>query len=298
MIQDPSASQLPNSLHSRAAETRDEVPLRSEGAGSDGPENDDVLRSDDNGALRPEDDRLRQAMAPIMEKSVLEVLERGSKGLIDSLYPLIGRSVRRSVRESLSALAQSVDSTMRDTLTLKQFRWRLEARRKGVSLSQLVMQKSLLFRVEEAFLIHQKTGLLVAHVGARAEDNRDLISGMFTAIQDFVADSFGPPDRESMDDSPRETLGRFQVGDQDVWLFHGPSAYVAVVITGNAAESYRDHFHAVLEEIHERFGNELAAYEGDGEALKPTGLLVEDCLIEQQREGNKKKSPKLFLLLM
>ena len=95
--------------------------------------------------------------------------------------------------------------------------------------------------------------------------------------------------------SQPERLGRFQVGDQDVWLFHGPSAYVVIVLTGNATESYRDHFHAVLEEIDENYGAELAAYEGVGVSLKPAGLLLEDCLIEQQREEVSKKSPRLFI---
>ena len=56
MNQDPPASELPASIQNRNAEPQD------------------------GGSLRPEDDRLRQAMAPIMEWSVIEVLELGSRG--------------------------------------------------------------------------------------------------------------------------------------------------------------------------------------------------------------------------
>ena len=251
----------------------------------------------DTGApeLSARDVQLKQALGPILQSSVVDIFEKGSQRMVDSMYPLIGRAVRRSVRESLSALAQSVDATMRDTLTLKQLRWRLDARRQGISFSQLVLQKSLLFRVEEAFLIHSDTGLLISHVGARADDSRDLVSGMFTAIQDFVADSFGDPDSES-DGTASDQLGRFQVGDHDVWLFHGPQAYIAVVIGGSIPGEYRENFHAVLEEIHERFGRELEAFDGDSEPLQNAGLLLEDCLIERQREPEK-RSPFFFWVL-
>ncbi len=248
------------------------------------------------GELSDRDRLLKAAMRPIVQSSVVEVFESQSQRMVDSLYPLIGRVVRRSVRESLKALAQSIDTTMRDALTLKQVRWRLEAKRQGIPVAELVLRKSLLFRVEEVFLIHQHTGLLVSHVGLRSEEDRDLVSGMFTAIQDFVADSFSGG--EGGKDAEEQLLDRFQVGDHDVWLFHGPHAYMAVVISGTAPASYRDQFDNTLEEIHGRFGRELETFEGDDRGVKDIGLLLEDCLIERQKQVQSGKKPLLFFILL
>ena len=283
MSETSSASGLPESVKERRSDEPESVldPAPESQGESTGPH------------LTKEVEQLRLAMGPIMQLSLEAALKKGNESLVESMYPLIGRVVRRSVRESLAALAQSVDTTMRDALTLKQLRWRLEARRRGVPLSQLVLEKSLLFRVEEVFLIHQETGLLIGHAGARADDSRDLVSGMFTAIQDFVADSFGG--NSGADGSP-DQLGRFQVGDQDVWLFHGPVAYMALVISGSAPASNRDGFHRVLEEIHERYGAQLRAFEGDSEPLKPATLMLDDCLVEQSREMPN-RSPLLFWIL-
>lgn len=246
----------------------------------------------DSEGLSARDARLKKALGPILQCSVVELFDKGSQRMVDSMYPLIGRAVRRSVRESLSALAQSVDASMRDTLTYKKLRWSLDARLQGLSFSQLVLQKSPLFRVEEVFLIHSVTGFLISLAGARSDDSRDLVSGMFTAIQDFVADSFGNGEGKA----EGEHLGRFQVGYQHVRLFHGPQVYVAVVISGNMPGSYRDNFHVVLEEIPETYSKELAEFDGDSESLQNVGLTLDDCLIEPERE-QEKHSPVLFWVL-
>ncbi len=285
-MHDRPPSELPSSVTNRghreeapSSEPVDAVPL----APTENPEGSALLSA--------RDARLRDALQPILQSSILNYFESGSQRIVDSLYPLIGRAVRRSVRESLQALAQSVDTTMRDALTLRRWRWRLEAKRRGIPLAQLILEKSLLFRVEEVFLIHSETGLLIAHAGARADDSRDLVSGMFTAIQDFVADSFGGGAGKASD-----PLGRFQAGDQDVWLLHGPHAYMAVVISGNAPSTYREDFHRVLEEIHERFGRELSAFEGDPEPLERVGLLLDDCLLERKKDVPT-RSPWLFWVI-
>ena len=51
------------------------------------------------------------------------------------------------------------------------------------------MLRSLVYRVEQLFLIHRKTSLSLLHVAldpAIAKDS-DMVAGMLSAIQDFVA---------------------------------------------------------------------------------------------------------------
>jgi OOP family OmpA-OmpF porin len=72
--------------------------------------------------------------------------------------------------------------------------------------------------VEQVFLIHAESGLLLNHVTAADLDtpNADLISAMLTAIQDFVHDSFRP------NEGP--TLRTFTVGEHRVHLEAGSTA--------------------------------------------------------------------------
>jgi hypothetical protein len=97
-----------------------------------------------------------------------------------------------------------------------------EARLTGVPQPLVLMPQVFPFSVEQLFLIDQRTGLLMAHEASRptdglraggevpvddeggavsdgagngelSEGKPQMISGMLTAIQDFVRDAFGAP---------------------------------------------------------------------------------------------------------
>lgn len=242
--------------------------------------------------LGQQDRLLQDALEPILQSSIKDAFKNHSPMMVDSIYPVVGRAVRRSVRESLKGLAESIDLKMRNALTFKRLRWRWEARRQGVSVAELVLRESLLYRVEEVFCIHPDTGLMIRHIGTRAEEDRDLVSGMFTAIQSFVSSSFNRDD-----DASPDSLDRCQVGENDVWLIHGPVAYLAVVIVGEAPAELRNDFHTVLESIHTQFAPQLKSFDGDSSKYDELSLLLEDCMVEQKREVERGRKPVLFRLL-
>ena len=102
-------------------------------------------------------------------------------------------NIRKAIAETMAALVRSINSAVEHSLSPRGIKWRIESWRTGVPYAQVVIKHALIYRVEQAFLIHAETGLLLAHAtapGLQVPD-ADLISGMLTAIQDFVSDSFG-----------------------------------------------------------------------------------------------------------
>src|SRR5690606_9231791 len=112
---------------------------------------------------------------------------------VDALYPVIGRSIQRAVAEAMRGLARRVDDNLRQTFSLRRLARRAQGRLRGLSDAELLLRDTLPFHVQEVFLINRASGLLLAHLSddpAHAAD-RDLVSGMLTAIRDFAHDSFG-----------------------------------------------------------------------------------------------------------
>ena len=70
----------------------------------------------------------------------------------------------------------------------------------------------------------------------------DLISGMLTAIQDFIRDSFGVHGHEG--------LATVQMGELTIWIEQGPEAGVAAVVWGNAPPELRAVFREAVEAVH------------------------------------------------
>lgn len=64
--------------------------------------------------------------------------------------------------------------------------------RTGASFAEVVLRHTLLYRVEQVFLVHRESGLLLHHLTAQsiAAQAPDMVAGMLTAIQDFARDSF------------------------------------------------------------------------------------------------------------
>lgn len=137
------------------------------------------------------------------------------------------------------------------------------------------------------FLVHRPSGLLLQHVVAEGipVQDADMVSGMLTAIRDFVQDSFAV--------SSDEGLQTLKVGDLSVWMEHGPHAFVAAVIRGTAPPDLRTTLQQAVESMHARFFDVLPAFAGDASAFVSARPILESCLQQQfrAREGQWRRSP-------
>jgi OOP family OmpA-OmpF porin len=225
-------------------------------------------------ALRTGRDRqLARALAPTVENAIGESVRRNPRPIATAIFPVLGPAIRKAIAEALAGLAASINRALEHSLSPRGIRWRLESWRTGVPYAQIVLKHALVYRVEQVFLIHRDTGLMLAH--ARAPDlpasDADLISGMLTAIRDFVADSFSR-EREA------GGLRRFSVGELTVMVEQGPQALVAAVVRGEAPDDLLLRLQDTLETIHLQFAGALAEFDGDTEPFAAAQPLLEDGL--------------------
>ncbi|NNF58593.1 MAG: OmpA family protein [Rhodothermaceae bacterium] len=244
-------------------------------------------------ALRAADgDQLAKALEPTIEQTLKRSVQRNPKPLVDALFPVIGPAIRRGIREALGQLLASINQTLEHSLSPRSLRWRFEAWRTTQSFAEIVLRNTLLYRVEQLFLIDRTTGLPLLHVHADAVEAQDsaLVSGMMTAIQDFVQDSFGEAGGGSL-----ETL---RVGDLTVWIEPGPEAVLAAVLRGHPSPALREALRDLNETLHLRFRQELAAFDGDTGPFEQAEPLLASGLLAQYREEERRApSPLLWIVL-
>jgi OOP family OmpA-OmpF porin len=228
------------------------------------------------GAAR--DDRLAQALQPTVEDAILTSVRRDPQVLVDALFPVMGPAIRKAISSALASMLESFNETLERSFSAQGVRWRLEAWRTGKPLAEVILVRTLLYRVEQVFLIHRKTGLLLQHVSAipRHDGDADMIAGMLTAIRDFVHDSFGGKEADSLD--------TFQVGELSVWVEAGPLAVIAAVIRGNAPKDLRGVFTDAIEKIHREQAVALDAFEGDAAPFERSRPHLEACLKGERRK--------------
>lgn len=228
------------------------------------------------------DDKLTRALQPTVEEAILTSVRRDPQVLVDALFPVMGPAIRKAISSALASMLESFNETLERSFTAQGVRWRLEAWRTGKPLAEVILLRTLVYRVEQVFLIHRKTGLLLQHVSATAGgvEDADMIAGMLTAIRDFVHDSFGGKEGDSLD--------TFQVGELSVWVEQGPQAALAAVIRGNAPKDLRGVFTDAIEKIHREGANELQAFAGDATPFERTRPHLETCLKgERQKKAER-----------
>ena len=214
----------------------------------------------------------------------------------EALYPVMGPAIRKSIMHTLRAFVQEINTAVEHSLSAKGIKWRLQAWRAGVPFGDFVLQKTLLYRVEQAYLISRENGLLMGHVHSEASriKDSDAVSAMFTAIQDFVKESFSP-DRDGR-------LETADMGEFTLWAVHGPHALLVCVIRGVPPKSLRARLSAVLERIHFRFGEAVRHYSGDTATVPGVEEELQACLKYQaQQESTEEKkrlsTPMILVLL-
>lgn len=226
------------------------------------------------------DSRLMQALQPLLEKAVTNSVRKDPRILAEALFPIIASAVRRAVGSALQGLLESLNQIVETRISLRSIGWRIEAARTGKSYAEIALLRSLLYRVEQVFLIQNETGLVLQHVIGDSVEARDadMISGMLVAIQNFVQDSFGAADN---------TLETVRVGDFNVWIRHGPQALLAAVIRGTPPLRLRQVLDAALDRIHQDYGAQLAEFRGDAVALDRARPVLESCLLGKSPPGQR-----------
>jgi len=212
----------------------------------------------------------------------------------DALYPVMGPAIRKSIMHALRNFSQQINEAVEHSISPKGLKWRWQASRAGVPFGEYVLQQTMRYRVEQAYLISRENGLLVGHVHHEASKikDSDAVSAMFTAIQDFVKESFSP-----------DRTGRLEsadMGEFTLWAVHGPHALLVCVIRGVPPKALRADLSAILERIHFRYGEAIRDYKGDTSSVPDVEVELERCLKFEAREEQRstRRGPSIVMLIL
>jgi len=233
------------------------------------------------------DEQLARALGPTLERAFGESVQRNPRQLAEAIYPTLGPAIRKAIAEAIGGLVAGLNRAMQLSLSPQGLRWRFEAWRAGIPFGQLVLQRSLVYRVEQVYLIHGETGLLLAHVAAPdlPAPDADVISGMLTAIRDFVGDSFRS--------NAGGGLRMFTVGDVTMLVEPGPRAVVAATVRGQHPPTLLTRLQSTLELIHLRFARPLSQFDGNDAPFESGFLAVPRRDVDRvHRTGRRRLSPR------
>jgi OOP family OmpA-OmpF porin len=232
-----------------------------------------------------DDQALAEALAPTIQETLRESVRKDPQVLADALFPVMGPAIRKSISETLRAMLESFNEALDHSLSLRGIQWRIEAFRTGKPFAEIVLMHSLLYRVEQVFLIHRETGLVLHHVVAPsvATQDPDMVAGMLSAIQQFA--------RDSLKSAGQETLGSMNFEEVEIWIEVSPDAVLAAVIRGHAPSDYKLAMKEALENIQQNFSSALANFKGETGPFSAAGDRLHQLLEARfkEKQGGKGK---------
>jgi len=237
------------------------------------------------------DGALAAALGPTIEDTLRDSVRKHPHVLADALFPVMGPAIRKSITETLRSMLESFNEALEHSLSWRGIKWRLEAVRTGKSFAEIVVMHSLLYQVEEVFLIHRETGLVLNHLTAPSlpEKDADMLAGMLSAIQQLSHDRFNTAEGDA--------IQKWEMPELDGWLEVGPRAVIGVVIRGHAPVDYRLRMKKALEEIHERFGAALESFEGDARPFRGAESVLAPLLEKQMMDEQVRVKKKPYALM-
>ena len=264
-IADPSkrtrdvASVLPDAIRLAAEGSIDSLP---------------VPKSIEPQVIVSEEGELADSLKESVEFCIQQSIRQDAQNFANALFPVMGPAIRKSINETFKVIVQRVNQTLEQSLSPKGLSWRIQSLRTGQPFSDIVLQHTLVYQVEQVFLIHKDTGLLIQHLHQENIEigDSDAVSAMFTAIQDFIRDSFVGSDAD------QKNLNTVEVGERTVWLEHGPYAVLACVIRGNAPMNFRNVMQALLENMHAQYSLLLQQFSGDPQPLQPCRPILQEAI--------------------
>jgi hypothetical protein len=124
--------------------------------------------------------------------------------------------------------------------------------------------------VNELFVIY-KNGCLILHQSNedfnRTDADVDIISAMFTAVQDFTRDSFANFKQNGESDEENWKLKKLEFQSNNIILERGDLVYLAVVFTGRPGKKLKNDLKDLRMEIESKYNDVLVKWDGDLDPL-------------------------------
>ena len=238
-----------------------------------------------------QDKRFLDAMAPVVTDGVLATARQQPKKLGDAIAPALGPAIRQSIMLAVDRISERTNATLEQNFSLNAIKWRLEAKRTGRSLGEVVVSHTVVFRVEHVFMIHAETGSLLLHVAAPDALGKDpaLVSSMLSAVRDFVGEAFTSDAEEDSADS-ETNAAEHSFGDQQLITERAGGLVLAWAVRGRMGSEHRTETRKKAEMLSLQFAHEVENFDGDPEPFEQARMSLEACLVEKKVREKKKSA--------
>ncbi len=159
-----------------------------------------------------------------MRHSIKLQIVESKEDFVEALYPLVGKLVKSYVRNEFEKLLESINGRLESAFSIRGLLNRVKSFFTGVRYEELAIRNVFGSIIEEVFIIHRESGLLIGNYSRNNTADVDMVAGMLTAIKQFSEETFNA--------TPDEELETIEYGSNKVVIQNFYKYYIATVISG------------------------------------------------------------------
>ncbi len=195
---------------------------------------------------------------PIVTSGLSNQIAEKKEKIVDALYPVIGSTISKYLSEALKDMVDNINQKLEERFSINSFKRKLKSKIIGVSEVELVFREGLQANLKSIFLIHRKTGVMIAHAteNSKEKKNMQMLGGMFTAISSFVNNWI-------QSKGELAELDSIQYGNESIFFETSGSLIAASVSSGGNQKQIKNSIRKFLELLHTDFSEAIDEFSGD-----------------------------------
>ncbi|WP_299063320.1 cell envelope biogenesis protein OmpA [uncultured Polaribacter sp.] len=214
----------------------------------------DLLLTEDRekfDSLRKEfilNEKLQEKVSPFVDEKILDLRENFPKyfgdkvtdaikiqiresqdEVVEALYPIMGKMVKKFIVAEITKLSDSINKTIKEKFSVQEILKRFFKGKRNDAGA--VLEEVFEFVIEEVFVIEKESGLLSGSYSRGSNVDKDMVSGMLTAIKSFAEDAFSK-EGQDLENIKFET---FQLSIRNF-----KTIYIAIATTGVLTQEIKE----------------------------------------------------------
>ncbi len=203
---------------------------------------------------------------PQITESIRKQIKDSQDEVVEALYPIIGRMIKKYITNEIQKLSEKVDQQMELAFSWEGWKIRIKAWFSGTPQKEVMLSKLIEPKIEEIFVIERDSGILMGSFSRSESVDQDMVAGMLTAIKAFVEDAFT---------SEKQELESIDYENYKIVLKSFKSFFLAVVTSGGMSMAFRDKLDDQLIDFADKVLKNARSETEEQEEDKLSGRLAE-----------------------
>jgi hypothetical protein len=222
-----------------------------------------------SGALRTasgkERVRLVSLLSGLLTNSIRQEIRLAQPEIAEAIFPVASQLVAEGIKAAFQDLAKKIERQIAQRLSFVEvLKVKATALLTKRTEAEIWLDLNPPFDIEQAFVIHRQTGLLISSYDQSVLSNDgdtseaavdvDLLSGMLTAVMSFA--------RDALPGESGRGLRTLEFADGNLLIRESPALLVVLRVKGTPSEEFVENFEMRFQEFLRKWTGELSVFEG------------------------------------